>query len=106
LHSPSAAERQALSLGVRKARARSANRRARRADARHTGLMVEATIQGLGIAYVPERAVRAGLDDGRLVMVLDDWCPSIPGLCLYYPGHRHVPAGLRAFIEVLKDTRF
>jgi DNA-binding transcriptional LysR family regulator len=72
----------------------------------HTGLMVEATIQGLGIAYVPERAVRAGLDDGRLVTVLDDWRPSIPGLCLYYPGHRHVPAGLRAFIEVLKDTRF
>jgi DNA-binding transcriptional LysR family regulator len=72
----------------------------------HTGLMVEAAIEGLGIAYVPERAVRACLDDGRLVTVLDDWCPSIPGLCLYYPGHRHVPAGLRAFIEVLKETSF
>lgn len=71
----------------------------------HTGLMVEASINGLGIAYVPERAVRDCLDDRRLVAVLDDWCPWIPGLCLYYPGHRHVPAGLRAFIEVLKEVQ-
>jgi DNA-binding transcriptional LysR family regulator len=36
--------------------------------------------------------------------VLEDWCPPIPGLFLYYPGHRHVPPGLRAFIDVLKDV--
>jgi DNA-binding transcriptional LysR family regulator len=40
---------------------------------------------------------------GRLVRVLEDWSPESPGLCLYYPGHRHVPAGLRAFIEVVKE---
>lgn len=70
----------------------------------HTGLMVEAALAGLGIAYVPKRAVRTHLDERRLVTVLDDWCPRIPGLCLYYSGHRHVPAGLRAFIGVLKET--
>ena len=71
----------------------------------HNGLMVEAAADGMGLAYVPELAARASLDDGRLVLVLEDWCPSIPGLSLYYPGHRHVPAGLRAFIDVLKETR-
>lgn len=70
----------------------------------HIELMTEAAADGLGIAYVPERSARPYLDDGRLVMVLSDWCPSIPGLFLYYPGHRHVPAGLRAFIEVLRET--
>ncbi|WP_090691020.1 LysR family transcriptional regulator [Paraburkholderia phenazinium] len=70
----------------------------------HNGLMIEAAADGLGIAYVPETAARAWLDDGRLVTVLDDWCPVIPGLYLYYPGHRHVPAGLRAFIEVLRES--
>lgn len=72
----------------------------------HIELMTEAAADGLGIAYVPERAARPYLDDGRLVAVLSDWCPAIPGLFLYYPGHRHVPAGLRAFIEVLKETAF
>ena len=70
----------------------------------HNGLMVEAAADGLGIAYVPESVARDWLDDGRLVTVLYDWCPLIPGLCLYYPGHRHVPAGLRAFIDVLKEV--
>jgi DNA-binding transcriptional LysR family regulator len=70
----------------------------------HIGLMTEAAVDGLGIAYVPERSARPNLNDERLVMVLSDWCPSIPGLFLYYPGRRHVPAGLRAFIEVLREA--
>ena len=70
----------------------------------NNGLMVEAAADGLGLAYVPESIARKSLDDGRLVIVLEDWCPFIPGLCLYYPGHRHVPAGLRAFIDVLKEA--
>ncbi|MGQ7938146.1 LysR family transcriptional regulator [Paraburkholderia sp. D1E] len=70
----------------------------------HNGLMVEAASDGLGLAYVPESTAHDWLDDGRLVTVLEDWCPFIPGLCLYYPGHRHVPAGLRAFIDVLREV--
>ncbi len=41
----------------------------------HIGLMVEAAADGLGIAYVPERSAKPYLDDGRLVTVLEDWCP-------------------------------
>ncbi|MGU3538096.1 LysR family transcriptional regulator [Methylobacterium sp. A54F] len=67
----------------------------------NNGLMVEAAAAGLGIAYVPEQATRALLQAGRLAIVLDEWSPPVAGLCLYYAGHRHVPAGLRAFIDVL-----
>jgi DNA-binding transcriptional LysR family regulator len=66
--------------------------------------MVEPAADGLGIAYVPERSAKSYLDDGRLVTVLEDWCPSIPGLFLYYPGRRHVPSALKAFIEVLREV--
>jgi DNA-binding transcriptional LysR family regulator len=67
------------------------------------GLMVQAAIDGVGIAFVPERVADAALRARKLTVVLDEWCPRFPGLCLYYPGHRQVPAGLRAFIDVLKE---
>jgi DNA-binding transcriptional LysR family regulator len=66
-------------------------------------LMVEVAAAGLGIAYVPRLAADDFLDSGRLLSVLDDWCPKIDGLCLYYSGHRHVPAGLRAFIDLIHE---
>jgi DNA-binding transcriptional LysR family regulator len=68
-------------------------------------LMVGAAVDGLGIAFVAESFALAELRAGRLVALLEDWCLAYPGLCLYYPGHRHVPAALRAFIDVLKDGR-
>jgi DNA-binding transcriptional LysR family regulator len=70
-----------------------------------SALMTEAALDGLGIAYVPEPYAREALQRKRLVAVLDDWCPPIPGLYLYYPGNRHVPAGLRAFIDMLKEAQ-
>jgi DNA-binding transcriptional LysR family regulator len=66
-------------------------------------LMVQAAADRLGIAYVPESYARPLLDSGRVVTVLEDWCPPIPGLTLYYPGHRHVPSALRALIDLIKE---
>ncbi|MDR6954778.1 DNA-binding transcriptional LysR family regulator [Ancylobacter sp. 3268] len=66
-------------------------------------LLVQAAADGRGIAYVPEPFARTFLGSGRLVTVLDDWCPPTPGLALYYPRSRHVPSPLRAFIGVLKQ---
>ncbi|CDG51180.1 MULTISPECIES: LysR family transcriptional regulator [Halomonadaceae] len=68
-------------------------------------LMVEAAADDLGIAYVPEPYAQDYLRDGRLVTVLEEWCPSIPGLFLYYPNNRHVPPSLRAFIDLLRELQ-
>lgn len=68
----------------------------------HLNLMAEAAAAGMGIAYLPDLVAGHYLQQGKLVPVLSDWCPLGPGLCIYYPGHRHVPAPLRAFIDVLK----
>ncbi|MFM0335374.1 LysR family transcriptional regulator [Paraburkholderia fungorum] len=65
-------------------------------------LMVEAAIDGLGIAYVPEPYARVALSDGHLIAVLEDWCPLIPGLFLYFNGTRHMPTSLRAFIDMVR----
>jgi DNA-binding transcriptional LysR family regulator len=65
-------------------------------------LMLEAVRAGVGLGYLSEWNVAADVAAGRLVQVLDDWTPAYPGLCLYYPGRRHVPAGLRALIDLIK----
>ena len=40
--------------------------------------------------------------DGRLVRVLDDWCPPFPGYHLYYPSRRqHTPA-FALLVEALR----
>lgn len=70
----------------------------------NNALMAEAAEAGLGVAFVPEVVAAAALKAGRLVAVLEDWTPPEPGLCLYYPGRRLVPAALRAFIQALRDA--
>ena len=66
-------------------------------------LMVDAAVDGIGIAFVPEHLALEPLADGRLLRLLEDWCPEFPGLSLYYPGHRHVPPGLKALIGLLQQ---
>jgi DNA-binding transcriptional LysR family regulator len=71
----------------------------------NTGLIREAALAGYGLAYLPEWDVADDLREGRLVQLLADWTPPFPGMCLYYPGRRHVPAGLRAFIDLIQARR-
>ncbi|MDB5524683.1 MAG: LysR family transcriptional regulator [Rhizobium sp.] len=68
-------------------------------------LILEAALAGVGIAFMNEWNVEDHVADGRLVLVMDEWTPPFPGLCLYYPGRRHVPAGLRAMIDLIKEKR-
>jgi DNA-binding transcriptional LysR family regulator len=65
-------------------------------------LKVSTAIAGLGIVYLWEDMLKAHLDTGALVPVLEPWWQRFTGPFLYYPGRRHVPAPLRTFIDFLK----
>ena len=67
-------------------------------------LIREATLEGVGLAYLVDWRIAADVEAGRVVRVLEDWMPSSSGLSLYYPGHRYVPAGLRAFVGVVREA--
>jgi DNA-binding transcriptional LysR family regulator len=67
-------------------------------------LMLEAARAGVGIAYMGMFHVAKDLASGRLVPLLEEWSPSYPGICLYYPSRRNVPAGLRAFIDLVREA--
>jgi DNA-binding transcriptional LysR family regulator len=63
-------------------------------------MIAQASRAGIGLAYVSESIVADDIASGRLVEVLNEWTPSYPGHCLYYPGRRHMAASLRAFIDL------
>ncbi|APG02626.1 LysR family transcriptional regulator [Luteibacter rhizovicinus DSM 16549] len=67
-------------------------------------LMREAARAGLGLTYLTEFNIAEDLAAGTLERVLDDWTPPFDRLCLYYPGRRHVPAALRALIDLIRET--
>lgn len=55
--------------------------------------IVLAAVDGLGIAFLPEEEFAPHIEEGRLVRVLQDWCPLFSGYHLYYPSRRqHSPA--------------
>lgn len=68
-----------------------------------TTLIIEAALAGAGLAYLSEASVVDHITQGSLVPALEDWSPPYPGLCLYYPGRKHVPGGLRALIDLIKE---
>jgi len=65
-------------------------------------LVIEAVLRGLGIGMAMEATVAPLIAKGRLVQVLEDWCPSFPGYFLYYPSRRNQPAALTALIGALR----
>lgn len=50
--------------------------------------IVLAALDGLGVAYLPEEEFAPHIAEGRLVRVLENWCPPFPGYHLYYPSRR------------------
>ena len=51
-------------------------------------MRLEAAIQGLGLAFMPEDLVEDAVAQGRLIRVLEDWCEPFSGYHLYYPSRR------------------
>jgi DNA-binding transcriptional LysR family regulator len=65
-------------------------------------LMRKAAIDGVGIAFLPEDYLHADLAAGRLVRVLESWCPPFPGYHLYYPSRRQQSPAFALLIDALR----
>ena len=65
-------------------------------------MLVNAALGGLGLVYTFETQVARHVADGRLIRVLEDWCPPFSGYHLYYPSRRqHTPA-FAVLVEALR----
>jgi DNA-binding transcriptional LysR family regulator len=65
-------------------------------------VILQAAIDGVGIANLAEMMVAAAISEGKLVPLLRNWEPRMSGLFLYYSSRRQVPAPLRAFIAFMR----
>jgi DNA-binding transcriptional LysR family regulator len=65
-------------------------------------LVLLAAEAGFGLACVPDDHVAARVADGRLVRVLEDWCPPFAGYHLYYPSRRQQSPAFAVVAEALR----
>jgi len=68
-------------------------------------VVLQAALQGLGIAYASHEWMEGWLKEGKLVRVLERYSPKFPGVYLYHPSRRQQPPALRAFIDCLLDRQ-
>lgn len=66
-------------------------------------LTIRAALDGIGVTFAFEEQVADLIAAGKLVRVLEDWCPYYSGFYLYYPSRRRAPAPLRAFIDFIRE---
>jgi DNA-binding transcriptional LysR family regulator len=64
--------------------------------------MVDAALDGYGIAFVPDSMVAQQIADGRLILLLDDWSPSFEGYYIYYPSRRQNSAAFKVIVDALR----
>ena len=67
-------------------------------------LIANAAVDGAGLAFLFEDYVREALAAGKLIRVLEAWCPTFEGFFVYYPSRRQMRPALRAFVDFFKVT--
>ncbi|CAA0093032.1 HTH-type transcriptional regulator PgrR [Starkeya nomas] len=67
-----------------------------------TSMIIDAALNGLGLTCLPEDLFGTLVAEGRLVRVLEDWCPPFPGYHLYYPSRRQTSPAFRLLVEALR----
>lgn len=67
-----------------------------------TSQVVTAAREGFALAYAPADVVQEDVDSGRLIRVLQDWYPVVPGYHLYYPSRRQSLPAFALMVDALR----
>jgi DNA-binding transcriptional LysR family regulator len=63
---------------------------------------LHAALAGLGMAYALEDVAAGFIADGKLVRVLEDWCPPFPGYHLYFASRRQASPVFALLVDALR----
>ena len=64
--------------------------------------MIDAALNGCGIAYLPNDLVDRHIASGDLVLVLDEWSPIFAGYYIYYPSRRQNLPAFKIIVDALR----
>ncbi|MDE8755100.1 LysR substrate-binding domain-containing protein [Pectobacterium polaris] len=64
---------------------------------------IDASLDGIGIAYIPEYVADDYIKQGKLISVLPEWSPYFDGFHIFYPHRRKDSPAFMAFVQVLRD---
>jgi DNA-binding transcriptional LysR family regulator len=65
-------------------------------------MIVDAALDGLGLTCLPSDHLGPLVEAGKLVSVLEDWCPPFPGYYLYYPSRRLASPAFSLLVDALR----
>ena len=68
-------------------------------------LLLRSTLDGVGVGYLPEPMIASHVTEGRLIILLEDWSHTLPGIFLYHPIRRQTPMPLQVFLRFLEKWR-
>lgn len=70
----------------------------------HNGVyqLRDAALDGFGLSYIPTDVVAGDIAAGRLIRVLEDWCPAFAGYHLFYPSRRQTSPAFALLVEALR----
>lgn len=62
-----------------------------------------AAVAGIGIVLLPGYMMNKHIKQGKLISLLDDYCPANIGIHAVYPATRHLAMKVRIFVDFLVD---
>ena len=65
-------------------------------------LGLAAAKDGIGLTWTSADLVRPMVQQGALIQVLEDWCPSFAGYHLYYPSRVHPSPAFTVLVDALR----
>ncbi len=64
--------------------------------------MLNAALDGFGLVFLPMPVIQSYADKGKLVTVMEDWCPTFPGYHAFYPSRRQSSRALKIVIDAIR----
>lgn len=65
-------------------------------------MIVDAALSGIGLTCLPNDHLDQLVEEGRLIKVLEDWCPPFPGYQLYYPSRRLPSPAFTLLVDAIR----